>query len=113
MPTLSKREEKEKELLEYIGSKHVRKVRLSMSDRHVNIFFQNDLKLRLTFGPDYRFDKIFLTNDLENVFLNGVWISDTKEDEALLKFIYNVIQRKAESFIFFCERIVMEYHKDQ
>lgn len=113
MASLSKKEEKERELLDYIGSDHVKKVRLSMCERVVSIFFQNGLKVNLEFDHNYRFDKLLLKNDLEDVFRNGVYLSDGEEDEALLKFIFNVVQRKAESFIFYCERVIMEYHKDK
>lgn len=114
MSKLSREQEKEEELLNYINNpEYIDRIMFSLVDHSISFFFKNDTQVKLTFGKRFNFENIFLTNDLEEVFLNGVWLSDDEVDKAMLSFIYNVLHGNLEDFVFYCERLVMEFHKNR
>lgn len=115
MAKFTTKEEKEKELKDYIGSEFVTRVTFSLTEHAISVVFKNGKKVNLKFKSNYRFKKLFLTNsDLANLSLNGVWLEEENEvDKAMLSFIYNIINRTFDSFIFYCEQLIKELDKDQ
>jgi len=107
MPKFTNKEEKEKKLEDYIGNDIVSRVTFSMSEKNVSIIFRNDLKIKLKFGNDYRFDSLFLTNSkIQDADLTGVWFDGNEIDTKVIIFIYNIMERKSDSFIFYCESLI-------
>ncbi len=115
MAKFTLKEEKEKELKKYIGSEYVRRVTFSLTESAISVVFKNDKKVNLKFSKNYRFEKLFLTNsEIGKLSLNGVYLEDEDEvDKAMLSFIYNVINRTADSFIFYSEQLIKEFDKNQ
>lgn len=115
MPKVSLKNKKERELLEYIDSDHVNRTFFSLSERKISIFFVNDHRVDLYFNSDYRFEKLLLSrSNLDDFTSKGIWFRDSTEDRNVLAFIYNLLNRdKSDSFIFYCERLVMEFWRNQ
>ncbi len=115
MAKFTLKEEKERKLKKYIGSEYVRRVTFSLTESAISVVFKNGKKVNLKFGKNYRFEKLFLTNsEIGNLSLNGVYLEDgDKVDKAMLSFIYNVINRTADSFIFYSEQLIKELNKNQ
>lgn len=114
MAKFTLKEEKEKELKDYIGADIVSRVTFSLTDHSISIIFRNGKKVNLKFKSNYRFEKIFLTNaEISKLSLNGVWFEEDEDDKDVLSFIYNIINRKTDSFIFYCEQLIKELDKNQ
>lgn len=114
MATLSLKEKKEKELEEYLDSDFIGKIMFSLPELSVSLFFVNGKKINLKFDENYRFDELCLMNgDVGQILQEGIYFRENQNDKAVLNFIYNVLDRSAESFIFYCERLVMELDKNK
>lgn len=108
------RTQKEKELEEYINSQHVSRVHFSLKKHDIGIIFSNGIKVKLHFDREFKFRDLYILNgDFDKKLKSEIRFTDSAPDREILKFVYNIINnREADSFIFFCERLVMELHKN-
>lgn len=114
MPNVSNKDKKEIELLEYLDSPYVVRTFFSLTERKISIFFVNDHRVDLYFDSGFRFKKLILSKSaLNNFTTKGILFTDTEEDRSVLAFIYNLLNRKSDSFIFFCEHTIMEFWKNR
>lgn len=110
MPLLSEAKIKGEYMLNYIGSEYVSRVTFSVSEKVVGVVFSNGLKANLHFDKyTSKFDGITLRSaNIEDQFSTGIELKNTDEDKAVLVFLYNIMNRKGEGFIFMCEQEIVE-----
>jgi hypothetical protein len=104
MSSLSKANEKAKELEDYIDSDRIQTVAFAIGQPEINFHFRDGIRVQMLFSPNCNFTGEVVIRDRKRMLSSGIRINE--DNKPTLVFVFNLFDN--QNFIFMCEQYLRD-----